>query len=272
LVRLDSSRTSIEQAQIARAIFDRITTDLRATTTAPTQDMSELQKAAESAAQFNVDEVDEGSSTMQQAGTATTANSSEQPTGLNGMIDSLTIDTRQLAQTLVTPEAGGVPVARIDVGWTQVAYGMSLVAATPGLVRTVTPRDAVRWRAEQGAAAPVVEPLAPEVRAIQFRYFDGEQLVDIWDMSEQQALPAAVEVRIELAPMDATDADHTSTVRQQTHVYRRVVRLPAAVDELAASSSSAASSAATGANATSGSSGFGSSSGSSGAGSGAGGT
>lgn len=234
LVRLDSSRSTIEQAQVARAILDRITADLRATTTAPTQDVSEQLAAAEAAAQFDVDNVDNNTET--ETDTFEESASNEVPTGLNGLVDSLTIDTRQLAQTLLTPAAGGAPTARIDVGWTQIGYGMSQVAETPGLVRTVTPRDTVRWRTEQGQAAPVVEPFAPEVRGIQFRYFDGEQLVEVWDMSEEEALPTAVEVRIELAPTDATDADHTSEQRQKNKVYRRVVRLPGALDESSASS------------------------------------
>ena len=213
LVRLDSSRTSIEQAQIARAIFDRITADLRGTTTAPAQDMSELQNLADSAAQFDVDEVDSGEEDETQA--TTTAATNQVPTGLNGLIDSLTIDTRQLTQSLVTPAEGAAPVARIDVGWTQIGYGMSLVPASPGLVRTVTPCDVVRWRAEQAVEAPVAEPMASEVRAIQFRYWNGTELLEVWDMAEQQALPAAVEVRIELAPIDATGADHTSTARNR---------------------------------------------------------
>ena len=244
LVRLDSSRTSIEQAQIARAILDRITADLRATTMAPPQDMSELQALADSAAQFDVDEVDSGAEEETQAMTAAATN--EIPTGLNGLVDSVTIDTRQLTQSLTTPAQGGAPVARVDVGWTQIGYGMSLVPGTPGLVRTVTPCDVVRWRNEQAIEAPVVEPIAAEVRAVQFRYWDGAQLVDVWNMAEQQALPAAVEVRIELAPIDATDADHTSTARQQTHVYRRVVRLPAAADETAAAAGSVGSAASAG--------------------------
>lgn len=242
LVRLDSSRTSIEQAQIARSILDRIAADLRATTTAPSQDMSELQSAADAAAQFNVDEVDSVAADGTPSQSTTSAATNQVPTGLNGVVDSLTIDTRQLTQTLVTPAEGGAPVSRIDVGWTQIGYGMSLVAESPGLVRTVTPCDVVRFRNEQGVAAPVVEPIAPEVRGLQFRYWDGAQLVEVWQMSETQTLPTAVEVRIELAPIDATDADHTSTARQQTHVYRRVVRLPAALDEAMGSTSGAATS------------------------------
>ncbi|QDV78215.1 hypothetical protein [Botrimarina mediterranea] len=267
LVRLDSSRTSIEQAQIARSILDLITADLRAATTAPSQDVTELQSAADAAAQFDVDEVDSGAEDEAQSQSTTTAATNQIPTGLNGDVDSLTIDSRQLTQTLLTVAEGAAPVARIDVGWTQIGYSMSLVAATPGLVRTVAPRDAVRWRTEQGVETPVTEPIAPEVRAIQFRYWDGTQLIDVWDMTEQQALPTAVEVRIELAPIDATDADHTSTARQQTQIYRRVVRLPAAADE--ATASAGASAAAGSASASTG--GMGSGSGASG-GFGAGGT
>jgi Tfp pilus assembly protein PilV len=246
LVRLDSSRTSIEQAQIARAIFDRITTDLRGTTTAPAQDMSELQNLADSSAQFNVDEVDSGAEEETESQTTTTAATNQVPIGLNGLIDSITIDTRQLTQTLLTPTPGAAPVARIDVGWTQIGYGMSLVPGTPGLIRTVTPCDVVRWRYEQSVEAPVVEPIAAEVRAIQFRYWNGTELVEIWDMAEQQVLPTAVEIRIELAPIDATDADNSSTARQQTHIYRRVVRIPAAADEATATAGAAASGASTG--------------------------
>ncbi|TWT96948.1 hypothetical protein Pla108_27250 [Botrimarina colliarenosi] len=229
LVRLDSSRTTIEQAQLARAILDRITTDLRGVTTAPPQDVSEQLAAAESAAKFNVDEVDQTTETDESA--EAVASETETAPGLYGTIDTVTIDTRQLWQSLVTAEAGQPPVTRVGAGWIQITYGMSLVAETPGLVRSETPRDAARWRTEQGQTAPVIEPIAAEVRGVQFRYFDGDQLLEVWDMADQETLPTAVEVRIELAPADAADATNSNAERQATKIYRRVVRLPAAADE-----------------------------------------
>jgi uncharacterized membrane protein YgcG len=102
-----------------------------------------------------------------------------------------------------------------------------------GLVRQEIPR-AARIFAEQTGGSAVTESgqvlIAPEVLQIQFRYYDGEQIVDMWDMAEEQALPLAVEVTIWLAsPNDAAaGAYNLQASLSAAREYRQTVFLPMA--------------------------------------------
>lgn len=223
LVRLEESRSTVEQAQVARAILDRIVADLRGATMAPSQDVSALMTAAESSAQFDVDEVDQTASTDEASDSVEVV-----PPGINGTINSVTIDRRLLGQTLSTPAEATTPVARLGADWVQVAYGMSVVPESPGLVRTETSRDKALWQAEQGQAAVVATPIAPEVQNLVFRYYATADPIEVWDMQEQEALPLAVEVLLTLAPADPSEDSKAPLARRTPRTYRRFVRLPAA--------------------------------------------
>lgn len=225
LVRLDSSQSTIEQAQLARAVLARIADDLRGATTAPTQDVAELMAAAEAAGLFDVDELDE----EQEDPEAAQPNDEPMP-GINGTFDALQIDRSRVQQSLTVPADGTAPVARVDAGWSQVTYTMSMNPVLPGLVRSEAVRDHARWREAQGQAAPWVDPLASEVIGVRFAYFDGTQYVEQWDMVEQESLPAAVEVTVEIVAADPDDP--TAPLERRTpRTYRRVVRLPAATHD-----------------------------------------
>ena len=225
LVRLDSSQSTIEQAQLARAVLARIADDLRGATTAPTQDVAELMAAAEAAGLFDVDELDE-----EQEDPEAAAPDNEPTPGLNGTIDAVQIDRSRIQQSLSIPAEGVTPVARIEAGWSQVAYSLSTNPALPGLVRTEAVRDHARWRLEQGQAAPVTDPFAGEVLAVRFAYFDGTQYVEQWDMQQQERLPMAVEVTLEVVAADPNDPN-APLQRRTPRAYRRVVRLPAATHD-----------------------------------------
>ncbi|MGD9634919.1 MAG: hypothetical protein AB7G28_04980 [Pirellulales bacterium] len=53
LVRMDTGRTRVEEAQLARSILDRIAADIRATTVYQTQDISQVQQLAQQSANGN---------------------------------------------------------------------------------------------------------------------------------------------------------------------------------------------------------------------------
>ena len=56
---------------------------------------------------------------------------------------------------------------------------------------------------EKGGAATALsgqQALAPEVSALQFRYFDGLAWYTTWDSEEAGRLPRALEVTLEFAP------------------------------------------------------------------------
>jgi prepilin-type N-terminal cleavage/methylation domain-containing protein len=118
-------------------------------------------------------------------------------------------------------------------------------ASAGGLVRQETART-VRVFAESQAGDSSDSGgvlIAPEVVQIQFRYFDGSQLTDEWDMRESSKLPTAIEVCVWLKSARAAtnDAENTSdNALQSAREYRQVVFLPMAALS-AASAASAAS-------------------------------
>lgn len=105
-----------------------------------------------------------------------------------------------------------------------------------GLVRQEIPR-LLRVFAEQTGNSAVLESgqklVAPEIIHIEFRYFDGSQVVEQWDMGERNSLPLAVEVRIWLSTPDPENpalsyydwAQKISSARQ----YRQTVYLPMSI-------------------------------------------
>ncbi|MEX2309555.1 MAG: hypothetical protein WD738_18280 [Pirellulales bacterium] len=107
-------------------------------------------------------------------------------------------------------------------------------SAAGGLVRQEIPRR-MRVFAEQSGNSALLEEgqvlIAPEVVHLEFRYYNGQQVTDVWDMQEEQSLPMAIEVRIWLASADSSEtadapqfdrANLISTARE----YRQTVYLP----------------------------------------------
>jgi prepilin-type N-terminal cleavage/methylation domain-containing protein len=136
-----------------------------------------------------------------------------------------------------------------------------------GLVRQEIPRT-LRLGAEMTGDAAVLEGgqvlLAPEVVNIEFRYFNGTEVTDLWDMSEEQVLPRAVEVRIWLSTPGnetATQPYDINTLSATTREYRHTVYLP--MSELSADSQMSGDTSSVGSTASSGTSSGGTSSSSS---------
>jgi hypothetical protein len=103
-----------------------------------------------------------------------------------------------------------------------------------GLVRQEIPRSARLW-AEQSGNTAVLESgqtlIASEVVGIQFRYFDGTQVLDVWDMVENNCLPAAVEISLWIAPLDAAETPvagqyDATGLANNAREYRQTVYLP----------------------------------------------
>ncbi len=123
LMRIDTSRMRIEEAQLARSILATIAADVRAATPYQTQDISTVAQLAVSAAAFNVDDIDSaaafsagalGSSSGTGAGTTSSAASDQSSStstglstdgalsttalvpGLNGLLNELMLDVARL--------------------------------------------------------------------------------------------------------------------------------------------------------------------------------
>jgi prepilin-type N-terminal cleavage/methylation domain-containing protein len=135
----------------------------------------------------------------------------------------------------------GEAVAPGSAAVTSLAAGAQ--SAAGGLVRQEVPRR-MRVFAEQSGSSGVLDEgavlIAPEVAQIQFRYYDGTQLLDTWDMKELNKLPLAIEVSIWLKSARAAseNSGYSSTdMLSGTRSYRQVVSLPmAAISEASAGS------------------------------------
>lgn len=142
------------------------------------------------------------------------------------------------------------PRAAIETGSASVtSLDPAAQAQIGGLVRQEIPR-VMRNFAEKNGGSTVLDSnqvvLAPEVVHIEFHFFDGSQVVDTWDMKEQQnKLPSAVEVCIWMrSPNDTSEPVNSSydmaTLSSTTREYRQVVNLPMA--QLAGAAQSGSSS------------------------------
>lgn len=111
-------------------------------------------------------------------------------------------------------------------------------ATAGGLVREEIGRR-MRVFAEQSGtgsgATSGTALIAPEVTQIQFKYYDGTQLTDTWDMKQLKKLPMAIEVTIWIRDTRDGAVDPMATAR----VYRQVVNLPMALASAAYSASEA---------------------------------
>jgi type II secretory pathway pseudopilin PulG len=300
LLRVDSSRTQVEEAQLARALLTMISDDIRAAAIYQPQDTSAIAKLMASGTPFDVDSIDQqsdgspggtsfagssagaggssgfstsgGSSSGSSAGSGQGADS-EMPLGLTGTIADLYIDVSRLPRrddlfgtiTGYSNAPMAAPTGPVSSG-ASAAAGMATpaselttvryfvrpggriesgsIAATTlapelqwqagGLVRQEISRTA-RIFAEQSGNSAVLDSgqvlVAPEVVHLEFRYFDGEQLLDMWEMQEAEALPLAVEVRLWIAAAtpgnvgQLTSYDRTELIAGARQ-YRQWVNLP----------------------------------------------
>jgi hypothetical protein len=103
-----------------------------------------------------------------------------------------------------------------------------------GLVRQEIPRNMRVWAEQSGNSAVLNSGqalLAPEVVHIEFRYFDGTQVVEYWDMRERNALPVAIEIKLWIAPITEADAEapnrfNPTNPANNAHQYVQTVFLP----------------------------------------------
>ena len=135
----------------------------------------------------------------------------------------------------------------------QIGVGTESTAATAadgsgyGLVRRSLDRAVAQWAAESGGQflmADADQLIAPEVIAIEFRYFDGIEWVTSWDSAASGGLPLAVEIALMMAPSDQDQGlaasttlgqlpalistTGTATSGDEDSIYRLVVQLPTA--------------------------------------------
>lgn len=233
-------RKGVEEAQLARVILHRIAQDLRGmiryepktensqTTTTPT-----------------------GSSSTATSTSSATTSDPLRPT-LVGTLTRLEVDVSHVAgveqfQQMSAYVEGSTDVARPSDART-VAYFMAnestgivdlSAGARNGLMRRDLDRSVTRSASEQGQLDQYeqeLEPLAPEVTAVEFRYYDGSEWQESWDSQEQESLPLAVEITLMVARKQqrvtglfASIAPWSPSGEEvESVVYRLIVHLPAA--------------------------------------------
>jgi prepilin-type N-terminal cleavage/methylation domain-containing protein len=323
LKRIDSGRSRVEQAQLARTILAMIAEDIRATAIYQPQDTSSIAKLMSKSSAFDPDSLDKssssssstsgfststsgtsggsstsgsmssGGSSSQSSSTSSGSSSSTSqsstggsndnpedsdttmPLGVNGSANELCVDAARLPRQEElfsgltgytnasspaannsalpgTPEAAATSAPPTDLktvhylvrpGEAIEAGSASATALDPaaqsrvgGLVRQESPR-AMYVFAQQNGGSDTSDAgqtlIAPEVVQVQFRYFDGSQISETWDMKQQKKLPVAIEVCIWLRSSGATDQPvsasyDAATLASTAHEFRQRVFLPMA--------------------------------------------
>jgi type II secretory pathway component PulJ len=109
--------------------------------------------------------------------------------------------------------------------------GTGGVVATSGLARLEGDRVAVSYAMEQSSMlTSSARILAPEVTAVNFRYFDGLTWQISWDGSGMQLLPNAIEIMISVrsAATVGSSVSPTNPASSVIRVYRHVVPISTA--------------------------------------------
>lgn len=252
LVRVDTSRTQVETAQLARALLNQIADDLRA-----------VRYSAAATANGSVPGgMGQGATgTQSQSGSTTLASGTTADRGIYGTLTELRIDRsakpgwRQVAvpSTQLSVDADPhdmpqtveyffvegrvMPRAKFAAGG--VVLETSLEGYT-GLYRRLIPTSAVAIGGGTATSGGTIggqetaELLAPEVVQIAFTYSDGSQWYEEWDSSVQQSLPVAVQITVSLFNDVLGDKRSERTLDEETrrrdpsrHVeHKLVVRIP----------------------------------------------
>jgi type II secretory pathway pseudopilin PulG len=335
LMRVDASRSEVEESQLARSILAMIADDIRSTAVYQPQDISAIAALAANSDAFDVDSIDDerrggSGGSGQQGGAATGVTSpsatggsgssagtgggsmgagsgsfasgggaatteSTLPLGLSGTLTELYVDTTRLPsrEELFATATGytnapiGVATGRMAANATVAATadkarpsdlksvryfirpgeaieqgGVAATSLAPelqlrvgGLIRQEIPRSMRVW-AEQSGNSAILDSgqalIAPEVVHLEFHYFDGAQVSEVWEMRERNALPIAIEVRLWITPAgeaaDAQIAGRYDLVNSATtaHEYRQTVYLPMAQMANSAASGSGGASGTSG--------------------------
>ena len=259
----ESGRAGVEEAQLARALLQRIAQDLRGSIHYAPVDLTKLVPSTSSSAPSSATPPP-GANTATPptpatpTGTTTPESSTTESTQaqlvpiLTGTLTRLEVDFSYVPrsdefQTLLTlnADSGGVdrPSEMRTVAYFLAEEQNGVVAADAGerhgLVRREMDRLTTRSASEQGQLFQMeqeLEPIAPEVTAVEFRYYDGTEWLEEWDSQEQGSLPTAVEITLWIARAPRTggmfgswdSSAAASTQDVEPGMYHLIVRLPAA--------------------------------------------
>ncbi len=274
---IETSRAAVEEAQLARALLNRIADDLRSAVRYDPVNAEQLVSLGawggglssagapggtspgggepDTGSGPSAPSGDSSSGNSASSGSASSASSSDTSSavprslpGLYGSRTELQVDVSRLPRLdqydyeLMPVSDSPVVVDRLSDVKTVTYYvldaaGGQTALGQPrrGLVRAELDRAVTAYAAETGALDPALEfePIAPEVAAVEFEYFDGQQWYDTWDSQELQGLPVAVRVTLYLYPAELRrggwawlDAGTAYANSENFVAYSLLVRLP----------------------------------------------
>ncbi len=251
LVRMDSGRTRVEEAQLARSILATIAADVRATTIYQTQDTSSVAQLAMASAAFDPDSINEagvfaGSALGQPGTTGTTGTTgtanmlSEAAAASSSTSSGLSSDDNQSSTTTMSPGLNGLVsellldvarLPRLDELFPTVPQQSSTTAAA-AVANVARPSDLklVRYFIRQGTAIDPSDPAATMLSPEAQLGVGGlvRQTIDraIRQMAEQagnsqllnsgQALLAPEVTRIQFIYFDRTTAVDTWDMQERS--------------------------------------------------------
>ncbi|MGW8257713.1 MAG: hypothetical protein ACWGMZ_09535 [Thermoguttaceae bacterium] len=246
---LDSGRTEVEEAQLAREIFRIMAHDLEGTVFLDPRNVKTLMSGAPvatsaSTADDSSDTADSDTAEADRIADLSEASPQSQP-GLFGNNAELQIDvsrapsiqqliaTRQVSDSITPVRLSDVKTVSYYVFGTSAALPAQTSGRTAqsqineaqrGLYRRELDRVSAVYAAGEGQISQTTDnlvPLAPEVESIEFRYFDGVDWWDSWDSISQSSLPRAV-----LISLWITRLHQGKTKNLQPLMYRLLVKIP----------------------------------------------
>ena len=263
---VDVGRTDVEEALLARALLGRIADDLRGAVAYDPMNVEEMvpglpsvdgltDEADDLAGEAGLDLSGLESSSVDETTGAPESVLPESVPGLYGGVDWLQVDVSRLPRLdqfayQVAPAKDSPLIDRLSDVKTVVYFVVPPEEARPGyaadgmqlrggLVRRELDRAVTAAAGQQGLLEQMdleVDPVAPEVAAIEFAYYDGTEWADYWDSDEQGGLPVAVQIALVFtaAPRGGRSAsgralsDPGLATEVEPIVYRLLVHLPSA--------------------------------------------
>lgn len=206
---VETGREIAEQSQLARAVLDRIRTDLRATFTSWQPYVAQSAATGGTSGSASGASTSTGSSASGSTGSSGSGQSSgvqsdynPPPGGILGTDATLTAAVYNSTEDLDFNAAGGQtnPGASLsDVRMVRYWLATDRNPAPNGKAGLV--RERIHRIPDptlsSGSVYSTTDVLAEEVQSIQFRYYDGSEWLTYWD-STQTAAPLAVEAQVQM--------------------------------------------------------------------------
>jgi len=263
---LDSGRTKVEEAQLARAILRQIADDLRSTVRYEPDDSGESSPDMldpdvsdpddpdpiapdPSAPDPNAPDPNAPDPDETDPIDLAESDAPQMTPGLYGNLYQLQLDTSRLPRPdqfdgMATVSDGlegqiAGPISDIKtvtyyMNDQQTAQATSTSEPAPGsagLVRREQDRATALWASDGMTLDPsdsLLEPLAPEVAAIEFLYHDGLEWIEEWDSALQGDLPKLVQIAVWIIPVNRRGDETAELTEAGYMVYRLTVHLPMA--------------------------------------------